>query len=258
MEMLIALSVLDYEPDLSNHIDNIAESESLSQIIRLIRTGKIHNVHIDVMRPPMIPHETKFSVKLIKRLYEELHKKIPLALHLMVKDPFPIIDEISRLIPKEDRAQTVIIIQVESFGSEEENVKALKFLKKAGYKAGICLNLPTPMERLTKEIVENADMVLLMTVPMGSGGQKYCDESTQRIMYFSQRFPKKPIEVDGGIDPQTINIAMKAGAKMAVVGSFITRNENPLKAIEELGRSLERSNPKTLTAASRNGIFQPS
>jgi ribulose-phosphate 3-epimerase len=237
--MLISLSVLEYEPDLSEHLDDLAESEALSQIIGLIQTGRIHRVHIDVMRPPMIPRKPRFSVELMRRLYEALHKKVILAAHLMVENPFPIIERLNEFVPEEERAEMVIIIPRESFGSEEETIESLNLVKEYGYKAGICLDLPTPSETLTRKIMENVDTVLLMTVPMGRGGQKYSDEADKRIAYFSRLFPSKTIEVDGGIDPETIVLAENSGARIAVVGSFVTRNENPIKALLEIEQSLE-------------------
>ncbi|MEM2914462.1 MAG: hypothetical protein QXH91_03550 [Candidatus Bathyarchaeia archaeon] len=236
--MLISLSILDYEPDLEKHVNNLEKSEAFLKIIKLIKTGKIHKVHIDVMRPPMIPDQTKFSIDLVKRLYEKLHKETILAIHLMVHNPLPIIEKINTFIPKNQRAKTFVIIQRESYTSEEESIKALQLLKKYGYKAGICLNLTTPSEALTDKIVENADRVLFMSVPMGHGGQKYSDEATNRISAVARKFPNKPIEVDGGIDPKTIVIARRAGAKIAVVGSFITRNDDPERAVEELEQNL--------------------
>lgn len=237
--MLIALSILEFEPNLSEHVDSISESEALFKIMSLIETGKIHRVHIDVMRPPMIPDRTKFSVELIRRLYSALRSKIPLAAHLMVQEPFPIIERMNNFIMKEDRAGMTLIIQRESFRSERETIKALNLLKQEGYRPGICLNLPTSSEILTSKIIENADTVLLMSVPMGKGGQKYGENATKRIAYFSRQYPDKTIEVDGGIDPQTIVKAKGAGADIAVVGSFITRSEDPLAAVLELERSLQ-------------------
>jgi ribulose-phosphate 3-epimerase len=237
--MKIALSILEYEPSLCEHVDSIEESEALSSILRVVGTGMIHRVHIDVMRPPMIRDRNKFSVKLICHLYEVLRKKIALAAHLMVQEPFPIVDGLNGFIAKEDRARTILIIQRESFRSEEETVEALDLLKEQGYKVGVCLDLPTSYEDLTRKIVENADTVLLMTVPMGKGGQKYGEDATERIAQFYQEHPNKTIEVDGGINPQTIVEAMRAGAGVAVVGSFITRNGDPEGAVLSLKRSIE-------------------
>ena len=235
MQMLISLSLLEYEPVLAKHVDDLAGSECLSKIIRLVQTGKIHRAHVDVMRPPMIPDTSNFSKDLMHRLYVELHEKVQLAYHLMVKEPSPLIEEINGFVPKEERAKTLIIIQRESFNSEDEAVKALRLLKTQGYEAGICLDLPTPRRVLTGKIIEAADNLLIMSVPMGRGGQKYSSKATRRIAFFSRGFPEKPITVDGGIDPKTIGVAGKAGAKEAVVGSFITRNGNPEEAIRALG-----------------------
>jgi pentose-5-phosphate-3-epimerase len=237
--MMISLSILEYEPDLSEHLDDLTKSESLFKIISLIETGRIHRVHIDVMRPPLISRRARFSVELILRLYEALNKRVLLATHLMVDDPFPIIETMNEFIPRGKRAEISIVVQRESFGSEKETIEALNFLRGYSFKVGICLDLPTLSENLTRKIIEHADTVLLMSVPMGRGGQKYSEKATQRIAYFSQKFPDKAIEVDGGITPQTIVTAKRAGAKIGVVGSFITQNENPSKAVLELEERLE-------------------
>jgi len=238
--MKISLSILEYEPDLSRHTDNLAESEALSHIVQLTETGKIHRVHIDVMRPPMIPNRSAFSIELIQRLYEFLHSRIRLTAHLMVPDPFPIIEKMDKFIAEEKRRETVIIIQRESFGSEGETIQALKLLQERGYCAGLCLDLLTSREALTENVIGAADTVLLMTVPMGRGGQRYSEEGTRRIAHFSQRFPNRIIQVDGGMNPRTISIAEKAGARVAVVGSFITRSSSPVRALLELEGSLGR------------------
>jgi len=236
--MLISLSILEYEQDLSNHADNLSESQSFLQILRLIETGNIYSVHVDVMRPPLIPDRTAFSINLIKRLYHALSGKIPLSIHLMVPDPLSIINETSESLSEEEKSENLVIIQRESFSSENEILEAIDSIREWGYgKVGVCIDLPTPCSALSEKTVESADMILLMTVRMGRGGQKYADEGTRKIQYFSQRYPHKFIEVDGGINPQTIQIAGKAGAKAAVVGSFITRSVNPVGALLELTQS---------------------
>lgn len=238
--MLISLSILEYEQELSRSLENLEKSEAFLNIIKLAQTGGIHDVHIDVMRPPLVPGN-KFSTDLVRKLYEELHDKIALTIHLMVGNPLEVIKEINSFIHEKDRFKTTIIAQVESFSSEHDAVEALKTLKNLGYKVGICLNLPTAEERLTDKIVDAADIVLLMTVPMGAGKQKYCEEATDRIKRFSQRFPNKLIKVDGGIDSETIIRVWKAGARAAVVGSYITASENPTESLMKLGDSLKRN-----------------
>lgn len=238
MEMLISLSILEYEPNLSENIDNLEKSRDFMNILRLVQTRKIHYVHIDVMRPPMIPGKVKFSMELIRKLYEKLRDKIALAIHLMVNDPFKMIKEINKFIVEEDRTRITIIVQVESFRSEDEAIRTIETIRGYGYKCGVSLNLPTPEDRLTDKIVNSADMILLMTVPMGSGRQKYSEEATERIKRFSRRFPDKLIEVDGGINHETIIDAWRAGARAAVVGSYITASENPVEALLNLEKQL--------------------
>lgn len=239
--MLISLSILDYEQDLVANSSDVSKSKFMPIILDLIRTGKISRIHIDVMRPPMIPHRTAFSLESIQSMYQSLSDKIPLAAHLMVNDPFPFVEKMCSFIPREKRENFEIFIQRESFKSEAETVKALESLRKLDFSSGICLNLPTSTELLTANIIETSDVVLLMTVPMGAGGQEYSEEGSKRISFFSKMFPSKNIAVDGGINNRTIVEAKRAGAKIAVVGSFITRSKNPVKTILDLEMILKQS-----------------
>jgi len=232
--MLVSLSILDYEPELAAHVDNISECRAMKTILNLIRTERIHRVHIDVMKPPMIPKRMAFKIDLIRAVCENLRGKIPLGVHLMVDDPCPIIEQMNAFIPRNERVDFEIFIQRESFGSEADTIETLEFLKGCNYKSGVCMNLPTPTDALTALIVETSDIVLLMTVPMGAGGQKYSEEGSRRITLFSERHPEKTIAVDGGMNPETIIKAQKAGAKIAIVGSFITRSKDPVNAVNEM------------------------
>lgn len=220
-------------------INNLRESLAFKNIMNLVKTGKIDSIHVDVMRPPLIPDKTKFSTDLIKRLYEELISEILLNVHLMTNDPFSIIKDMNGFIVGGDRAKVAVIVQVESFSSEDETIGALKSIKRYGYKAGISLNLLTPEEKLTNKIAEEADIILVMSVPMGLGGQKYHSEATGRIKRISKSFPDKVIEVDGGINPETIAEAWKAGARVAVIGSYITLSSNPLEALLKIDSALK-------------------
>jgi len=238
MKMQISLSILEYESELSEQLSYLREPRALSEILRIIHSGKIYSVHIDIMRPPLIPDKTRFSVGLIRWLYSKLHDKIVLEIHLMTENPLSLIEEINEFIEEKERDKVVMILQREAFSSEGETIERLRAVKKDGYKIGISLNLPTPIESLTEQIVRSVDMVLLMTVPMGRGGQKYSNEATERIEYFHKRFPDVLIEVDGGIQEKTILLVKKAGAKAVVVGSFLTRSRKLEESIKKLERKL--------------------
>jgi pentose-5-phosphate-3-epimerase len=237
--MQISLSILEYEPELLKNIKKIKETSEFSQITNLIDTEKISHVHIDVMRPPTIEDKNAFNIDLVKKIYLFLHKKISLAIHLMVPQPISIIHKINKFILKQKRLKISIIIQIESFSSEADTIKALNKIKKYGYKTGICLDLPTPRNLLTENILNTPDFILLMTVPMGRGGQKYSDKGTERIAYFSQK--RKPLVVDGGINPHTILLAKNAGASIAVVGSYISKSKNPIKSLVTLNECIRQN-----------------
>lgn len=246
MGILISLSILEYEPELSRSINNLRESWAFKNIIKLIRTGKIEGIHIDVMRPPLIPDKNKFSLDLMRRLYEELIKETSLSVHLMALKPLRLVEGMNRFVLSNNRPNITVTIQVEAFSSEEETIKAIKAIKKYGYRAGIGLNLPTPEEKLTEKIAEEAHVILMMSVPMGLGGQKYHDEATDRLKRISKRFTGKVIEVDGGINPETIVEVWRAGARVAVVGSYITLSDDPVRALLKIHEILK---------SQKNGTF---
>jgi ribulose-phosphate 3-epimerase len=237
--MFISLSILEYEQVLYDYLEGLTKSPVFNKILELIQTRKVSFLHVDVMRPPLIPNRITFPIKLIEKIYETLCHRIPLSVHLMVPDPLLIVDEISRFILKKDRPRNAIIIQRESFESENEALKAINTVREHGYdNIGICLDLPTPCDSISRKIIEAADFILLMTVHMGRGRQKYADKGTEKIAYFYQRYPDKPIWVDGGINIQTAHIAEKAGAKVVVVGSYITLSNDPRDTLLKLAQSL--------------------
>lgn len=241
MGTVISLSLLEYEADLLKQLDQIERSMVFSKIIELVDSGKLYSLHIDVMRPPLIPHRSSFPIQLIGRMYDSLHEKIILEIHLMVKDPYTLIQEMNRFIEPRERGKIPMIIQREAYSMEEDAVKTLREIRSLGYKAGIGLNLPTSFGSLTDEMIKGADIVLIMSVPMGKGGQEYSDEATQRIKEISGRFPDKSIKVDGGINDKTVVSARNAGAKILVVGSFVTMSREPLDAVEKIERILKDS-----------------
>ncbi|MFQ6095549.1 MAG: hypothetical protein ACE5NN_05350 [Candidatus Bathyarchaeia archaeon] len=235
---LISLSLLEYEEELSKRIGDLKDSEVFSRILKLVDSGMLYSLHIDVMRPPLIPDRSAFPTEVIRDLYVHLHDKIMLVIHLMVKEPDYLIKEIDSFIELDARPNISLIIHREAYASEEDVIKRLKFIKELGYKAGIGLNLPTPLTSLTDGMIKNADMVLIMSVPMGKGGQRYDDRSSRRIRGVSERFPDKLIEVDGGINDETIRSVVEAGAKSLVIGSYVTKNTNPIEALVRLHKIL--------------------
>lgn len=236
--MIISLSILEYEPELSKSMGNLRENWAFKKIIDLVKTGEIGSVHIDVMRPPLIPNRTKFSINLVRKLYEELVEEIPLDIHLMTLEPLKLVEDMNKFVSNSNRQSITLIVQVEAFSSEEEIIDTIEAIKSYGYRVGVGLNLPTPEEKLTEGIVERVHIILIMSVPMGLGGQKYYSEATEKLRKVSKRFPNKVIEVDGGINPETILETWRAGARVAVIGSYITLSDNPIGALLRISNVL--------------------
>jgi ribulose-phosphate 3-epimerase len=238
MAILISLSILQYEELLAKHLNNLFNSKVFSKISTLIDSREINSLHIDVMRPPFIKDKTTFSTTLIEKLYTSFKERIKFDIHLMTKEPELIVNEINNFIKLNDRANNSITLHREAYNSEEDVVKTLWRIKQMGYKSSVAIDLPTPIERLTGNIVENSDTILVMSVPVGKGAQKYQDVASQKIKSFKERYPWKVVQVDGGINEETARVAIKAGAEILVAGSYITASENPLQALMKLRTSL--------------------
>ena len=238
--MPISVSILEYERVLYRDVEDISSSLIFSHIMNMINTGKMESIHLDIMRPPLIPDRIVFPIKLVEKIYGTLWRRIPLSFHLMVSNPIIMVDEMNKFIPRKDRIENSVAIHRESFNSESEMSDAVKLIKEEyGYgSVGISLDLPTPCNVISEKTVKMADFILLMTVHMGRGRQKYSEKGTEKIEYFSRRYPGKPIWVDGGINLHTARIAEKAGARTLVVGSFITLKKNPVEGLLELASNI--------------------
>jgi len=238
MAVKISLSLLEYESELAKYSDQLATSEAFSRTMELVDSNRLYSLHIDVMRPPFILDRSAFPTNLIRRIYQAFHDRIALEMHLMVRNSEFLFQEFNNFVDPKDRSNILMAIQREAYGSEHEIITALNTIRVMGYRNGIALDLPTPIGSLTGEMVEAADVIQIMSVPMGKGGQKYDERATEKIRYLASRFPRKVVKVDGGINDKTARHARKAGAEVLVVGSFITTSKSPLEALERLHRAL--------------------
>ena len=247
MQAQISLSILGYEKELRKKIDDITHATVFTDITYLVNSGKLYSLHIDVMRPPFIPEKSVFPIKVIKQIYGMFNNKINLDLHLMVAEPIRFIRHIDNFIKPNNKTRISIIIQYEAYNQEDKVIKALKTLSDSHYRIGIGLDLKTPIKKLTKRIVDNADFIFLMCVPMGKGGQIYDEQATKKIKYISKNFSEKIVEVDGGINDITIKFAKNAGAKIFAIGSYITNSGKPSEAVNGIKEILKTKNKGEIT-----------
>jgi ribulose-phosphate 3-epimerase len=111
---------------------------------------------------------------------------------------------------------------------------ALSKIRDAGCRASLAINISTPPE-VVAELVDELDMVLCMTINPGWGGQKLVESSYRKLERLSKLLPERvPIEVDGGIDPQTAPRCAGAGARVLVAGSYVFGSDDPAGAYREI------------------------
>lgn len=202
-----------------------ADFAHLSRDIELVENFGVDYIHVDVMDGQFVPNIT-FGPSVVSALRPVT--KLPLDVHLMIVDP-------ERFIPDfAEAGADIISVHVESTPHIH---RALQLIKQHGTKAGVVINPGTPVEMI-EPILSMADLVLVMTVNPGFGGQKFIEETLDKIRHLD-RLRKEhhyhyEIEVDGGIVLETAKQCRKAGADVFVAGSFIYNSDNVEKSIHAL------------------------
>jgi ribulose-phosphate 3-epimerase len=205
---------------------NFAE---LGKEIKDVENGGADYIHIDVMDGHFVPNITMgpMVVKAVRPLTE-----LPLDVHLMIENPDQYIESFA------DAGADYITVHVEAAPHLH---RTIQLIKNKGVKAGVVLNPGTPAEWV-KPILEDIDMVLLMTVNPGFGGQSFIPSVVPKIKqirsWADEVNPNLEIEVDGGINKETAAVCAEAGADVFVAGSAIYNQSDRGAAIQELRKSL--------------------
>ena len=182
-------------------------------------------VHFDVLDGLFVPN-LSFGPPILSSIRPLT--KLPIDAHLMVEEP-------SRMIPWFlDAGADLITIHVEA---ENHLHRSLQQIHEAGRKAGVVLNPGSPAY-LVREVLPYCDLVLVMSVNPGYGGQKFIPESVAKIAELRQMIDERglstEIEVDGGINPETAKLCIDAGATVLVAGSAVFQANNPAEMIHSL------------------------
>lgn len=220
--MIIAPSILN------------ADNLNLEEKINETKKAGISRFHIDIMDGHFVPN-LSFGPELVKD-FKEKFKDTFAEVHLMSDKP-------DIFVPAFINAGADLIeIHYEAM-SEDNLLHWINYMHEHQIKAGIVLNPDTPASVLDK-FAAKVDQVLVMTVYPGFGGQKFIDESkkiSEIQSILNDVNSKALIEVDGGINKETLNIAKKAGANVFVVGSYIFGNEDISLTIKHLSEELEHT-----------------
>jgi ribulose-phosphate 3-epimerase len=188
-----------------------------------VEQGGADLIHVDVMDGHFVPNITigPLIVEAIRPV-----TKLPLDVHLMIEDPDQYIEAFAKA------GADYITVHVEA---TRHLHRTLHLIKSFGVKAGVVLNPATPVETI-QHIIADIDMVLLMSVNPGFGGQKFIPEVLPKIKRVKELAAEKgaaiEIEIDGGVNPETAKLCIEAGATVLVAGSAVYNQEDRKKAIE--------------------------
>ncbi len=197
-----------------------ADFSILKEEIKRSETAGADFLHCDIMDGHFVPN-ISFGPSIVKDIRKTT--KLTLDVHLMIEDPQ------KYLKPFIDAGSNIITVHIETL---KEPRKILKDIKSAGLKAGISLNPDTPAESLN-DVLDIADMILIMTVHPGFGGQSFITECLPKIEKIKEMFDGD-LEVDGGINYETAQLAVKAGINMVVAGTHLFGSHDMKKDIENI------------------------
>lgn len=202
-----------------------ADFSRLGEHIRELEDFGADMIHIDVMDGMFVPN-ISFGVPIIKSIRKLT--KLPFDVHLMIEEP-------SRFI--EDFAGAGADIITVHYEADRHIDRTINYIKSFGVKAGVALNPASPVDTI-KHLISNVDMVLIMSVNPGFGGQKYikyCSDKIKEVRELSDKYNSElMIQVDGGIDRANISEVVNSGANVIVAGSAIFKNDEIEKNIKIL------------------------
>ena len=205
-----------------------ADFSNLGEEIQNIEKAGADYIHIDVMDGSFVPNIT-IGNEVVKALRAKT--QLPFDVHLMINNPDNHVKAFA------EAGADIITIHAEASIHLDRSLALIKSFDK---KAGVSL-VPSTHEDALDYILEKLDLILVMTVNPGFGGQKFLSSQLKKIENIRKKIEKSgkkiELEVDGGINDQTARIAIEAGADVLVSGSYIFGNKNYQQAIQNLKRT---------------------
>ncbi len=206
-----------------------ADFANLQRDIEMINSSAADWFHIDIMDGEFVPN-ISFGMPVLEAINR--HATKPLDVHLMIVRPERYLDTFQKL------GAAVITVHAEACTHLHRTIQQIKDL---GCKAGVALNPHTPISVL-ENVIQDLDLVLLMSVNPGFGGQKFIENTYNKVEKTKQLILESGssalIEIDGGVNAQTAPLLVAAGADVLVAGNFVFSANDPSQTIFDLKMSL--------------------
>jgi ribulose-phosphate 3-epimerase len=202
-----------------------ADFANLQKEVEMLNASAADYIHVDIMDGVFVPN-ISFGIPVTEAIHR--HATKPLDVHLMIVNPELYLEAFVKA------GASIVTVHVEACTHLH---RTLQEIKRLGVAAGVALNPHTPIELLT-EVLEEVDLICVMSVNPGFGGQKFIEHSYAKVANLKDLILKKgvktKIEVDGGVTEQNAKRLVEAGADILVAGSFVFKAPDPIAAIASL------------------------
>lgn len=198
---------------------------NLEREVKMINDSQADWLHIDIMDGVFVPN-ISMGLPVVEAIKK--HARKPMDVHLMIVNPERYVEAFHKA------GAEVISVHVEACNHLHRNIQQIKAL---GCKAGVAVNPHTSISEL-ENVIQDIDLICLMSVNPGFGGQKFIEHTYQKVRglkaLINQTKSKALIEIDGGVNLQNAKPLMEAGADVLVAGNFVFSSTNPTAVISQL------------------------